>query len=100
MFYYLLAVGTCHLFLGHVNEAIDFLTKARAADATFFHTKVMLAAALGLKGDADGAKIALAELHKLKPELTSIAAIKKEYVNLRNRTLFIDGLRRAGMPEE
>ena len=107
VFYYLLAVGTCHLFLGHLDEAIDFLTQARAADATFFHTRIILAAALGLKGDIDGARIALAELHKLKPELISIAVIKKMYevnslpetVALRDRT-FYAGLRRAGMPEE
>jgi TolB-like protein/class 3 adenylate cyclase/lipopolysaccharide biosynthesis regulator YciM len=35
IFYYYSGLGVCHLLLGHVDEAIDFLRKARAAGPGF-----------------------------------------------------------------
>jgi hypothetical protein len=65
-----------------------------------------LAAGLGLRGDIDEAKAALAESHRLKPEMNSVARCRavpgKEnprYLALTEKTIYA-GLRRAGMPEE
>jgi hypothetical protein len=70
----------------------------------------LLAGALGLKGDLDGAKAALAESLKLKPEINSMARLY-EYVPftskanapqfwaLQDKTL-LEGLRRIGFPEQ
>jgi adenylate cyclase len=64
-----------------------------------------LAAALGLRGDIDEAKAALAESLKLKPEFNSFARLRArwpqvnpEYDALCEKTFGV-GLRRAGLPD-
>jgi tetratricopeptide (TPR) repeat protein len=102
-----LNLGKCHLLLGHVNEAIEFLNKSRAANPRYWSTHLWLAGAFGLRGDLDEAKAALAEGIKLKPEINSMArwgafapwVDNPQYSALRAKTVDI-GLRRAGMPEE
>jgi tetratricopeptide (TPR) repeat protein len=69
------ALGQCHLLLGNVEEAIEFLRKARAANPRVYFVHLYLAAALGMRGDLDEARAALAESYKLKPEINSIAAL-------------------------
>ena len=101
------ALGMSHLLLGHVDEAIDFFMKARAANPRMYYVHFELAGALGLKGDIEEARASLAESLKLKPEINSLAALR-HYVPwltnpqgwaLREKTANI-GLRRAGLPEE
>jgi adenylate cyclase len=73
-----------------------------------FH--MALAGALALKGDLDGAKMALAESLKLKPEVNSLAQwyvylpwtsknSAPQFWALQDKTLD-EGLRRIGFPEE
>jgi adenylate cyclase len=104
---YYWGLGMSHLLLGHVDEAIDFFTKARAANPRTYYVHFELAGAFGLKGDVDEAKASLAESLKLKPEINSLAALRA-YVPwltnpkgwaLREKTANI-GLRRAGLPDE
>jgi len=94
--------------LGHAGEAVEFLRKARTADPRIYYVQLTLAAALGLSGDVDEAKLALAEFLKLKPELNSLAKMRAhwpglysnpQFVALAERTQIV-GLRRAGLPEE
>jgi hypothetical protein len=66
----------------------------------------MAGGALGLKGDLDDARIALAEALKLKPGIDSLARFGAQspytnpaYMALRAKTLYV-GLRRAGFPDE
>jgi adenylate cyclase len=100
-----LNLGRCHLLLGHVNEAIELLSKSRAANPRYWVTHLWLAGAFGLRGDLDEARAALAEGIRLKPEINSMARwgaytmINPQYSALRAKTVDI-GLRRAGMPEE
>jgi adenylate cyclase len=99
-------LGLCHLFLNHVDLATDYLIKARAAAPQVWWIHLNLAGALGLKGDLEGGRAALAESLKLKPEINSIAqylALKPWYSSpkelpLEDHTL-LDGLRRIGFPE-
>jgi TolB-like protein/Tfp pilus assembly protein PilF len=104
---YYWGLGMSHLLLGHVDEAIEFFTKARAANPRMYYVHFELAGAFGLKGDVDEAKASLAESLKLKPEINSLAALRA-YVPwltnpkgwaLREKTANV-GLRRAGLPEE
>jgi len=105
VFYF--ALGTCHLVLGHVNEAIDLLRKARAENPRFWFIHFWLAGALGLKGDLDEARTALAESLRLKPEMNSLARRRADvpwvanpsYWALQEKSLNV-GLRRAGFPDE
>jgi tetratricopeptide (TPR) repeat protein len=100
-----LNLGRCHLLLGHVNEAIELLSKSRAANPGYWVTQLWLAGAFGLRGDLDEARAALEEGIRLKPEVNSMArwgayrVVNPQYSALRAKTVDI-GLRRAGMPEE
>jgi TolB-like protein/class 3 adenylate cyclase/Tfp pilus assembly protein PilF len=104
---YYWGLGMSHLLLGHVDEAIDFFTRARAANPNTYYVHFELAGALGLKGDLEEARASLAESLKLKPEINSLATLRA-YVPwltnpkgwaLREKTANI-GLRRAGLPDE
>jgi adenylate cyclase len=102
-----MVLGRCHLLLGHVDEAIDLLRKARAANPRLYLVHFCLAAALGLKGDLDEARAALAEAIKINPELNSLARVRAHWRQLNNpqRRALAEktedaGLRNAGMPEE
>jgi tetratricopeptide (TPR) repeat protein len=105
VFYF--ALGTCPLVLGHVNEAIDLLRKARAENPRFWFIHFWLAGAFGLKGDVDEARTALAESLRLKPEMNSLARRRADvpwianpsYWALQEKSLNV-GLRRAGFPDE
>jgi adenylate cyclase len=99
-------LGFCHLLLGHANEAVDFFRKARATNPRIYYIYLGLAAALGLRGDIDEAKSALAEFLKLKPDLDSFARLRAfspprtpQLEALAEKTWDV-GLRRAGLPEE
>jgi tetratricopeptide (TPR) repeat protein len=102
-----LGLGVSHLLLGHVDQAVECLLEARAANPRLYHIDLELAGALGLKGDLDEAKKAIAEAIKLKPEVTSLArwrAVQPLIANpagwaLREKTVNV-GLRRAGFPDE
>ena len=101
-----MTMGQAHLLMGHVDQAIEFARRARASNPRLYFTHTLLAAALGLKGELDEARAALAEAIKLRPEFNSLARWRAymtwgspEYWALRERTTHV-GLRRAGMPDE
>jgi adenylate cyclase len=101
-------LGCAHLLMGQADEAVTFYRKARAGNSRFPPTSLFLAAALGLRGDLDEAKAALADAIKLKPQYKSFS----DLLNLPNfkigsplhfdqlKKTFEVGLRRAGMPDE
>jgi hypothetical protein len=95
-------------FFCHTDEATDLLRKSRAANPQLWHTHLLLAAALGLRGDREEAAAALVESIKLKPEYDSIAQLRADappymrnpaFLALQEKTVTA-GLRRAGMAEE
>jgi adenylate cyclase len=103
-------LGACELVSNQVDKAIDLFTKARIAKPRSWLLSFELAAALGLKGDLDAARAALAESLKLKPEINSFAqwyayvpwASKERsprFWALQDKT-FSEGLRRIGFPEK
>jgi TolB-like protein/Flp pilus assembly protein TadD len=104
---YYLDLGRCHLLLGHVDLAIDFLRKAIAANPRYSYSHLHLAGALGLRGDLDEARAELAESLRLNPGFNSFAAQRAAFPSNTNpdywafaeKTVNL-GLRRAGFPEE
>jgi TolB-like protein/tetratricopeptide (TPR) repeat protein len=100
-------LGTCHLLLGHQDQAIDLLRKASAANPGLWFMHLYLAGALGLRGDLDEARAALTESLRLRPDINSFAQWRSVFPQITNpgywalaeRTLNL-GLRRAGFPEE
>jgi tetratricopeptide (TPR) repeat protein len=105
-----LLMGWGQLLSNQVDEAIDTLIKGRTANPRDWFFPYALAGALALKGDFDGAKAALAESLKLKPEVNSLAqwyaylpwtskTNAPQFWVLQHKTLD-EGLRRIGFPEE
>jgi len=100
-------LGWCHLVSNRVDEAIDFLIKSRATNPRIWWVHYGLAGALGLKGNLEEGKTALAESLKLKPEINSLAQYyaippwlsSPQYYALEDKTT-IEGLRRIGFPEK
>jgi adenylate cyclase len=101
-----LQLGWCQLLSNQPGAAIDLFIKSRAANPRTWVTHFGLAGALGLKGDIDGAKTALAALLKIKPEVNSLARFRDfrpwgnpQYWALYEKTAAA-GLRRAGFPDK
>ncbi len=100
------SLGLAHLLQGHSAEAVDWLTKARAANPRIYYIDLDLTAALALKGDLAGAHAALAESLKLKPDINSMVRQRARWAYTNNpayralaaKTVDV-GLREAGMPE-
>jgi adenylate cyclase len=105
-----LLLAWSRLVSDRLEEAVDLFIKGRTANPRVWMFSYGLAGALALKGDLDGAKAALAESLKLKPEVNSLAQ-RYAYLPWTGRTsapLFwvmqektLDtGLRVIGFPEE
>ena len=99
-------LGVVHLLQSHLDEAIAALEKARSENARLAFVHAWLAAAYGLKGEAQRARWALAEARRLNEGYASLASVKKspwftkpEIRKLAEATYF-PGLRLAGIPEE
>ena len=100
-------LGSCHLLLGHADQAVELLRKAYAENSRIWYIPLLLAAALGLRGDVDDARAMLDELRKLRPEMNSFAGLRTniqtrsspQYAALAEKTVNV-GLRRAGLPDE
>jgi TolB-like protein/Tfp pilus assembly protein PilF len=65
-------LGWCRLLLNDVDQAIDLLIKARTSHPRVWWVHFVLAGALGLKGNLDEAKTALARSMQIKPEVNSL----------------------------
>jgi tetratricopeptide (TPR) repeat protein len=81
--------------LGHFDVAIDLIRQAIDAGYRVSYTYKELAAAYALAGKADDAKIALAEALRLSPNLTI-----KWVARTNPLPIVLEGLRKAGLPEE
>ena len=104
---YYWALGSSNLIAGRVDDALNLLNKARAANSRLFFIHLWLAAPLALRGDLAEARTALAESMKLKPDVNSLLQWRAEspwYTNIQfmalaEKTLYA-GLRQAGFPDE
>jgi adenylate cyclase len=108
-FTFYFSLGTCHLYLGRNDEAVDLYRQARALNSAFWYVHLFLAGALGLTGDIDEAKRAIADALKLKPEANSLARLREiaatqgygsRQIQAGWEKTIYTGLRRAGYPEE
>jgi adenylate cyclase len=88
--------GFAELGLGHVDAAIDDFHKAIDSSFRTYFVYAHLSAAYAQAGKMDEAKEALAEAHRLNPKLT----VKWYIDHFGGSPAMLDGLRKAGLPEE
>ena len=93
---WLVNLGDAELGLGHVDTAIDNYHKAIDAGWRAYQPYRSLAAAYALNGKIEEAASALAEARHLNPQLT----LKWEQTHSVNLPPLVEGLRKAGLPEE
>jgi pentatricopeptide repeat protein len=91
-----LEMGKAELGLGEVDAAIDTFHQAIDSDYRPFFLYSSLAAAYARAGRIDEAKTALAEARRLNPNLT----VKWLGDHLGMPPAVLDGVRKAGLPEE
>jgi adenylate cyclase len=100
------SLGLAHLLLGHNDPAVEWLTKASAANPRVYYFYLDLAAALALQGHIDQARTTLNEALKLKPEINSMVRQRARWAYTNNpayralaeKTVDV-GLRLAGLPD-
>jgi tetratricopeptide (TPR) repeat protein len=88
--------GEAELGLGHPDAAIDQFRQAIASGYRAYIVYAALAAAYAQAGRTDEAKDALAEARRINPKLT----IKWWIEHTSGIPAVLDGLRKAGLPEE
>ena len=93
---WLVTLGDAELGLGHLGAAIDEYHKAIDAGWRAYQPYRGLAAAYALEGKMEEATSALAEARRLNPQLT----LKWEQTHSVNIPPLLEGLRKAGLPEE
>jgi adenylate cyclase len=93
---WLVTLGDAELGLGHFDAAIDKYHKAIDAGWRAYHPYRGLAAAYALDGKMEEAKTALAEARSLTPQLTA------KWLQTHSQSIprLLEGLRKAGLPEE
>jgi tetratricopeptide (TPR) repeat protein len=101
-------LGLANLLLGNTDEAIRWYEKAALTYYLQGDACRNLAAALSLKGDIAGAQAALAKAAQYNPHSSTLAEVRRRMYMLSDRPKFlallertvIEGLRKAGMPEQ
>jgi adenylate cyclase len=82
------------------REAVEFTTVAAEANPEFPDVYAVLAAAHGHLGDAAAAGEALAEFLRRTPALTAAdERLNRPFGSAAQRERFLEGLRKAGLPE-
>jgi Flp pilus assembly protein TadD len=91
-------IGTCHFVAGRYADAVEFQHRAVKLRSHFGTAWRSLAAASGMHGDIELAKVALAEVKRLQPNI-SIAWVEANHpiVHEKDRAPYVEGLRRAGL---
>ena len=89
-------LGLAEFCRGRLDAAIEQLKRAVYSGYPTYITYALLAGAEAAKGNDAEAKLALAEARRLNPQLT----IKWLLTETATPSIVIDGLRKAGLPEE
>jgi tetratricopeptide (TPR) repeat protein len=106
---WLQGLGRALMQLGQDVEAMDVLSQAMDSNPSYLRGKAWLAAAEALAGDVERARLHLAEYTAIEPEMTvrrfaaersSVPLDAVSPIYRRESERILEGLRRAGMPEE
>jgi hypothetical protein len=88
-------LGAGDSWCGRLDPAVVEFKRAIDAGFRTYIVYAFLAGAEAAKGNEAGAKLALAEARRLNPQLTI-----KHFFRVPPPPILVDGLRKAGLPEE
>jgi len=92
--------GWAHILMRQFEDAAFWSRKAVRMPNTQFWTQATLASALGHLGRSEEAQRAVADLYRVKPDFSlALVADVLPFAENGHRELFLDGLRKAGLPE-
>jgi tetratricopeptide (TPR) repeat protein len=91
-----LSTGSAELGLGNLDAAIDAYRKALDVGYSRYWVHALLAAAYAKAGRMDDAKVALTEARRQNPQFT----VRWSIEHFADEPAVLDGLRKAGLPEE
>jgi adenylate cyclase len=92
--------GWAHILMRQFEDAAFWSRKAVRMPNTQFWTQATLASALGHLGRSEEAQRAVADLYRVKPDFSlALVADILPFAESGHRELFLDGLRKAGLPE-
>ncbi len=92
--------GWAHILMRQFEDAAFWSRKAVRMPNTQFWTQVTLASALGHLGRSEEAQRTVADLYRVKPDFSlALVADILPFAENGHQELFLDGLRKAGLPE-
>ena len=94
------ALAVPHFFAGRFDESIRWSRRALNEYPAIVITRRYLSAALALAGRIDEARIAMSELRRLQPNSCLALSAKAPFRHKWQLEMYLDGLRRAGLPEQ
>jgi len=88
------------LLLHRYAEAADYARRALRQPSANFLASATLASALGHLGETDDARAALEQVYRLRPDFSGpLVSRLFRFRNEPERACFLDGLRKAGLPD-
>jgi len=99
-FVYMFVEGHIRFLMGHYEQAKSVLQEAAERNPVFDRIHLLLAATYGHLGQSEDASWAVTEALTINPEITINYEQKNaRYKRPKDFDLYIDGLRKAGLPE-
>jgi adenylate cyclase len=99
MFLFVTALGVAHFVGRQYEAAVEWVRHATREPPGFLQAHRLLAASLAQLGRLDEARAAIADLLAAAPGYTLSAAAAHTALRGATRERYLDGLRRAGLPE-
>ena len=93
------AIGLAHLFAGKFEDAVVWCERAIKEDPNFISAYRVLASSLAHLGRLEDARATIAKVLTLQPNSTIERAARAGYRQPEHMAIWLDGLRKAGLPE-
>ncbi len=93
-------MGVAHYLVGNYEQAVDWVRRSVQMRPDLIPAHRILCAGLAQQGLIDEAKVVLSRIRELQPDI-SVSALERfvPYATPSGMVHFLDGLRKAGLPE-
>jgi adenylate cyclase len=98
-FYFCYCIALAHLFAERFGDAVSWCERAINESPNYITTYHVLAASLAHLGRLNEARITIQKILSLQPNSTLERAARAGYRKPEHMAIWLDGLRKAGLPE-